>query len=281
MKAPNLEYQRPDSVDAAIDLLKGSDGLVKVLAGGQSLGPMLNFRVVAPSLLVDVSRLDELSGAELVNGDLVLGAAVRHAMIEDGKVPDVTNGLMAHVAGRIAYRAVRNRGTIGGSFAHADPAGDWAPVLMALDAAAVLRSQSSARDVAAGEFVVGPLTTVLAADEIVCSLRIPKLFGDARWGHCKLCIKPSEFAEALAVVVIDPKRELAHAVVTSPRHQPVYLPETEALIKNQPAWSADLASDIKAAAAADLAKHGLVGDDAYELQLHKVAVARAAEGALA
>ena len=281
MKAPNLEYQRPASVEAAIDFLKGSDGLVKVMAGGQSLGPMLNFRIVAPSLLVDVSRLGELSGAEQINGDLSIGAAVRHAMIEDGKIPDVTNGLMTHVAGRIAYRAVRNRGTIGGSLAHADPAGDWAPVLMALDAVAMVRGQSASREVPAGEFIIGPLTTVLEADEVVCSLRIPGLSNDARWGHYKLCTKPGEFAEALAVVVIDENRSIAHAVVTSPRHRPVYLLETEALIKARPTWSADTADAIKDAVTRDLTSHGLVGDDAYDLQLHKVAVARAAEGALA
>ena len=277
MKAPELDYRRPATLAQALDLLDGGDS-IRLLAGGQSLGPMLNFRLVAPALLVDVSRLEELAGAARAGADLVLGAAVRHAEIEDGKVPDVSRGLMTHAARGIAYRAVRNRGTIGGSLAHADPAGDWAPVLMALDAVAAVRSRAGERRIPIAQLITGPLTTALAGDEILCSLRVPALSAAARWGHCKLCLKPGEFAQALAVVVADGRR--ARAVVTGPAHPPVHLARCEDLIGAGGGWSPELDARLRDAAGEELGEGGLV-DDGYALQLHKVALARAARQALA
>ena len=276
MKAPDFDYRRPATLDAALELL-GEGESARLLAGGQSLCPMLNYRMASPALLVDVSRLAELAGARLEDGDLVVGACVRHAEIEDGRIADATAGLLPRAAGGIAYRAVRNRGTIGGSLAHADPAGDWAPVLMALDAVALLASRSGRREVPLASFITGPLATVLAGGEILCRLRIPGLSPAARWGHCKLCLKPGEFAQALAVVVVDGAR--LRAVVASPRHPPVYLPRVEALIGESGGWSQGLAESVRDAVARDLGERGLA-DDAYELQLRKVAVARAAAEAL-
>ena len=112
----------------------------KIIAGGQSLGPMLNLRLVEPQLIVDITGLAELKQVERRGDELVLGACVTHADIEDGRIPDVTRGAMQGVAANIAYRAVRNRGTVGGSLSHADPAADWVSALSALGAKLTLRS---------------------------------------------------------------------------------------------------------------------------------------------
>ena len=119
-------------------------GAAKIMAGGQSLGPMLNLRLVQPDLIIDITGLAELKHAERSGDELVIGACVTHGDIEDGRIPDVTRDAMRRVAGGIAYRAVRNRGTIGGSLSHADPAADWVSALPALGARIRLRSPSRA-----------------------------------------------------------------------------------------------------------------------------------------
>ena len=125
MKPVAFEYERATTLAEAADLLGHGDGFAKVLAGGQSLGPMLNLRLAQPDVLVDITSIPELTAVTDGRDAFEIGACVTHADIEDGRVADHTNGLLRHVAGRIAYRAVRNRGTIGGSIAHADPAADW------------------------------------------------------------------------------------------------------------------------------------------------------------
>ena len=154
MKAAAFEHARPASVAEAISLLAGEAG-ARVLAGGQSLGPMLNLRLAQPRLLVQVNRLPELNGVAADADAVTIGACVTHAAIADGLVPDIGGGVLAQVAETIAYRAVRNRGTIGGSLCHADPAADWVTVLMALDAMVLLQGPDGARELRASEFIHG------------------------------------------------------------------------------------------------------------------------------
>ena len=146
---------------------------------------MLNLRLVEPQLIVDITGLAELKQAERRGDELVLGACVTHADIEDGRVPDVTRGAMQGVAGNIAYRAVRNRGTIGGSLSHADPAADWVSALSALGAKLTLRSLAGARTVAMEDFIVGALESALRAGEILEAIHVPALPASAHWGYVK------------------------------------------------------------------------------------------------
>ena len=125
-----------------------------------------------------------------------------HADIEDGRIPDVTRGAMQGVAGNIAYRAVRNRGTIGGSLCHADPAADWVTVLIALDASVLLQGPDGARRLHAADFNQGAFRTALQAGELLRDIRIPRLSGDARWAYEKACRKPGDFAHAMAAVLL-------------------------------------------------------------------------------
>src|ERR1700690_4567609 len=132
MKAAAFAYDRPTDVKAALALMARADGTAKIIAGGQSLGPMLNLRLVQPDLIVDIAGLAELRQAERSGDELVIGACITHGDIEDGGIADVKWGAMQRVAGAIPYAAVRNRGTIGGSLGHADPAADWVSALPAL-----------------------------------------------------------------------------------------------------------------------------------------------------
>jgi carbon-monoxide dehydrogenase medium subunit len=229
MKAAAFGYERPTDVKAALGLMARTDGMAKIIAGGQSLGPMLNLRLVEPDLIIDISGLSELKWAERRGDELVLGACVTHGDIEDGRVPDVTRGAMQRVAGDIAYRAVRNRGTIGGSLSHADPAADWVSALSALGAKVTLRSVAGARDLLIEEFVTGALESALRSGEIVEAVRVPVMAPSARWGYVKACRKIGEFAHAIAAVLIDPERATARVVIGALDAAPLVLSDAAAL----------------------------------------------------
>jgi aerobic carbon-monoxide dehydrogenase medium subunit len=213
MKAAPFAYERPSSLDAAIALMAEAKGTTKIMAGGQSLGPMLNLRLVQPDLIIDLTGLAELKQAERNGDELVIGACVTHGDIEDGRIPDVTRHAMQRVASGIAYRAVRNRGTIGGSLSHADPAADWVSALPALGARIRLRSPAGHRDLAMEDFMTGALETALQANELVESVRVPIMRASARWSYAKACRKPGEFAHAIAAVMIDPETATGRVVI--------------------------------------------------------------------
>jgi aerobic carbon-monoxide dehydrogenase medium subunit len=202
MKPAPFEHARPASLADAISLLAARAGSARVLAGGQSMGPMLNLRLAQPRLLVQVDRLSELAGVAADANAVTIGACVTHAAIADGLVPDIGGNVLARVADNIAYRAVRNRGTIGGSLCHADPAADWVTVLIALDAVAELHGPGGPRSMRVAEFVQGAFRTALLPGEILRAVRVPRLPDDARWGYVKACRKPGDFAHAMTAVLL-------------------------------------------------------------------------------
>ena len=260
MKPAPFAYEKPHTLDAALRLLAGGGDGAKLIAGGQSLGPILNFRLAQPELLIDVRGLPEL-GLVREEADVVfLGAATTHAAIEDGRVPDPTRGLLPAVARTIAYRAVRNRGTLGGSLAHADPAADWVNVMALLDAEIVAQGPRGERRIRAAGFVRGPLTTALGADEIITGVRVPRLSARARWGHYKFNRKPGEFAEAIGGMVHDPERGVARALVGATGDAPHVVADASGL--EEPGMRA-------AVAGAGFAP------GTYEHQVHLVALKRA------
>jgi aerobic carbon-monoxide dehydrogenase medium subunit len=229
MKAAPFAYERPSSLDAAIALMAEAKGTTKIMAGGQSLGPMLNLRLVQPDLIIDLTGLAELKQAERSGDELVIGACVTHGDIEDGRIPDVTRHAMQRVASGIAYRAVRNRGTIGGSLSHADPAADWVSALPALGARVRLRSPAGHRDLAIEDFMTGALETALQANELVESVRIPIMRASARWSYAKACRKPGEFAHAIAAVMIDPETATGRVVIGAIDAPPIVLTDASLL----------------------------------------------------
>jgi carbon-monoxide dehydrogenase medium subunit len=229
MKAAAFAYERPSDLNAALSLIARIGGTNMIIAGGQSLGPMLNLRLVEPDVIVDIAGLCELKQAERSGDELVIGACITHGDIEDGRIPDVTRGAMQRIAGAIAYRAVRNRGTIGGSLSHADPAADWVSALSALRAKVTLRSLAGVRYLAIEEFVIGALESALQPGEIVEAVRVPVMTPSARWGYFKACRKNGEFAQAIGAVLIDLEQATARAVIGAVEAAPIVLGDAAAL----------------------------------------------------
>jgi len=233
MKPVRFDYARPRNLADAVGLLATERGITKVMAGGQSLGPMLNLRLVEPDLIVDIATLAELRGASIEKNELVLGACVTHADIEDGRVPDLTNGAAARIAGAIAYRAVRNRGTIGGSLVHADPAADWVTALMTLGAEVELASRTGRRRVGLADFVVGALEVALQPGELVVAVRIPATPPHALFGYVKHCRKVGEFAHAIGSVLLDPVTGEGRATIGAIEAPPIVFADARPLFGGQ------------------------------------------------
>jgi aerobic carbon-monoxide dehydrogenase medium subunit len=278
MKAAAFAYERPTDLSAALALVARADVTAKIIAGGQSLGPMLNLRLVEPDLVIDISGLSELKFAERRGNELVIGACVTHGDIEDGRIPDVTRGAMQRVASAIAYRAVRNRGTIGGSLSHADPAADWVAALSALGAKVTLRSALGARDLLVGEFVTGALESALRADEILEAVRVPAMAASARWGYVKACRKSGDFAHAMAAVLIDPEYATARAVIGALDAAPIVLRDAAELFGGRITGDFKQQFDARVADAI-LAKAGVA--NAADRHIHVTVLRRAINEAAA
>jgi aerobic carbon-monoxide dehydrogenase medium subunit len=265
MKAAAFDYEKPLSCDEAVRLVAASDGLGKFVAGSQSLGPMMNLRFAQPELLVDVRGIAALRACRDEGAFGVLGAGITHAQIEDRAVDDYTQGLMACVARGIAYRAVRNRGTLGGSLAHADPAADWINVMSGLDADFLVTGAQGERVVKSADWMSGAFTTALEPDDVLTGVRVRKLSASARWSYYKFNRKPGEFAEAIALFIDDAAAGVCRAVIGALDGPPHVIANARALVDD--------------ATAAALEPHLLdagLEPGSYEYQVHRVALERAA-----
>jgi carbon-monoxide dehydrogenase medium subunit len=271
MKAPAVDYVRPQSLTEAVGLLARGRDEAQVIAGGQSLVAMMNLRVASPGLLIDIARLPELRMVGDHADAVTIGACVTHAAIEDGRAVDPSRGLMPRVASTLAYRAIRTQGTIGGSLALADPAAEWPAVLAALDADVVLCRLSGRRLLKCADFITGIFQTRLASDEIIENIRIPKLSDEARCGYLKLCRKSGEFATALAVVVTDPGRGYSRVVSGAANGAPLVLDDTSRLVaegRRDP-------EALRSAIGGDLDRASDRHFDDFQCNLHAVAAMRA------
>jgi len=199
MLPSRFEYHRPDSLEEALELLSQYGDEAKVLAGGQSLIPVMKLRLAAPAHLVDIGRLgiDQIVEAD---GRLTVGALARHRDLERSDVLKARYPVMAAAAPLISDPIVRNLGTIGGSLCHADPAGDWGSVMLALEASVVLRSARGEREVAMPEFLVDTFTTALEPDEILTEVRIPQPAGSSSGTYLKMERKVGDFATVAAAI---------------------------------------------------------------------------------
>nr|WP_314623350.1 FAD binding domain-containing protein [uncultured Noviherbaspirillum sp.] len=281
MKAAPFAYQRAGSLADALRACGNAAAGAKVMGGGQSMGPMLNMRLVRAAILVDVSGAQDMAQVEQRNGSLFIGGALTHSAIEDGAL-DAALGeasaplarMLRYVAGTIAYRAIRNRGTLAGSLAHADPAADWVLAMAALDAQLQCVAASGTRQVPATQFMSGAFTTSLAEGELLAAVLVPLYSADMRWGYYKFCRKTGEFAEASCAVVLDPQRGVARIVIGA--------------LDGAPASLAGLAAQVAAhglAALTDTAVNQAVAQaahskDVLDRRLIEAAVKRAVRQAL-
>lgn len=270
MKSAPFDYARPKTVAEASALLAQEGVNTAAIAGGQSLVPMLNLRVAQIDLLVDLSRLDELKVVKETPDTLQIGALTSHAAIEDGTIPDCSNGLMRRVAGTISYRAVRNHGTIGGGVALADPAADWPGCLMALGATVRIAGCNGTRSEPVADFVQGVYATSLTPGEIVLGFDIPRSDGPLRWGFAKVVRKSGAFANSIAYVTARGKDRPVSVVLAAAGPRPVSLDGTARHIAER----RDGEDGLRTAIAADLQTR-LPELDAYQIRLHTSTVMRA------
>ncbi|HWK66736.1 MAG TPA: FAD binding domain-containing protein [Rhizobiaceae bacterium] len=276
MKPVNFDYVRPKDVEAAAALIAHDGHSAKILAGGQSLGPMLNMRLVQPDLVIDITGIEELRQVREEDDCVIAGACVTHADFEDRRVPDVTHGALPSVARGIAYRAVRNRGTIGGSLTHADPSADWISILSTIGASVTLAGPQGSRTVPVEAYILGALEADIRPGEILVSVTIPRLGRGARWGYYKSCRKTGEFAHAIGAFLADPERGISRAVIGATESRPIVVADARQIIGD--GKTANLAAAFDAAAADRAVEAGGLNDP-IERQTHVVALKRAIERA--
>ena len=201
MFAAEFEYRKAGSIADAVRLLLENPG-AKLLAGGHSLIPLMRFRLARPEVVIDIGGIDGLRSIRISNGAINIGSLTTHAEIAASAEVQQANGLLAEAAGGIGDPAVRNRGTIGGNLAHADPASDWATVLTALGATVSVQGPSGSRTVAAGDFVEDAFATVLAEDELITTVSVPALAANQRAEYAKMAHPASFYAVVGGAVVV-------------------------------------------------------------------------------
>ena len=202
MKPPSFEYLAATSIDQAVAALAAGQGDAKIIAGGQSLMPMLNFRLLAPAMLIDINRVPGLAFIEAEGDGLRIGALTRHHALETSDLVRSRFPVLSEAMAHVAHLAIRNRGTIGGSLCHADPAAELPMMAMLLDATIIVAGCEKPREIAAREFFAGALTTVLAEDELVTEIRLPGLPRQTGWGFEEIAQRTGDFAIAAAAATL-------------------------------------------------------------------------------
>jgi aerobic carbon-monoxide dehydrogenase medium subunit len=278
MKPPRFGYHDPDRLDDALDLLAYFQEDSKVLAGGQSLMPLLNLRLARPGHLIDINRIGALRGIEAADGIVRIGAMTRHADVEASDLVHDLTPLLSHAVPHIGHAAIRNRGTLGGSLAHADPSAELPAVMTALDATVTLATRVGERRVPASEFFVMPLTTVAAADELLIAIEIPAQSPDAGTAVEELARRRGDFAivGVAAVVELDDSAQVSSTRIvtfgTGPR--PVRHTGCEQLVTGRQVSDAVL-DELRRIAAAEVAPSGdRHGSTAYRKTVTGVMVER-------
>ena len=198
-----FDYRAPATLDEALDILRQSGDEAKVLAGGQSLIPLLKLRLATPSLVVDIGRIAGMEGIGRDDGTLRIAARTRHVDVESARDLRGSLDVLLDAAPQISDPLIRNMGTIGGSICHADPAGDWGAVMLALDAELVAQSAGATRRIPISSFFEGPFTTTLHADEVLTEIDIPMPVGGAGGTYLKLERKVGDFATVGVAVHIE------------------------------------------------------------------------------
>lgn len=233
MKPPPFEYLSVDSVQAATAALAGANGDGKLLAGGQSLMPMLNFRLLRPSVLIDINRIPGLAYIRDEGDRIRIGALTRHRMIETSDLVARQLPVLSEAMAHVAHLAIRNRGTIGGSLSHADPAAELPMMSMLLDAKLELASAEGRRTLNASEFFIGALTTDLSDAEMLVSVSFPKVPPSAGWAFEEVARRSGDFALACVAICLERSGDRVSHVrigMMGVGETPMRATETEALL---------------------------------------------------
>jgi carbon-monoxide dehydrogenase medium subunit len=254
MKLPAFEYACPTTINEAVALLASHDGEAKALAGGQSLVPMMAFRIAQPSLLVDLRKLPGLKEIKIGPDGVRLGALVRWRDILDDKRLATAHPLLREAVSNVAHYQIRNRGTVGGSCAHADPASEMPGIAVTCEATFSVVGKSGARTIKAAGFFEGALTTALTPDEIITEIHLPAWPAARRWGFLEFARRRGDFAMAGIALYYDVqggKAANAHVGVIGVGDRARRLPRAEAALNGQTVDEA-LAAKVGEAAAAEV-----------------------------
>lgn len=285
MKPPPFRWARPRSIAECLALLSDLGDDAKIIAGGQSLMPLLALRMAEPAVLIDIDRLDELDHVSARGSDTYLGALVRHRRLAADPAVAGCCKLLPVAARNIGHTAIRNRGTLGGSLAHADPSAELPALMILLRATLVCLSAGGVRHVPAAEFFTGPYSTALAPDELVAAVRLPRPAPGSRYGFCEVAARPGDFARAGAACVLrlDPAgvirdfRAVLFAVSPAPADLSGLTSGVTGMASAAVDWPA-VAAELGSAATGPLAPGpgpGGPGDPAYTLRLARTVAQRA------
>ena len=251
MKPPPFSYARAGSVEEAVSCLAERPGEARLLAGGQSLVPMLNFRLVHPSLVVDINHIPGLAEIEEPSdGRVRMGALVRHRRIETSRVVLARFPVLRAAVGRVAHLAVRNRGTLGGSLAHADPAAELPMMAVLLDAEIAVTGPAGARRLMARDFFRSALTTALDDTEMVTHVEFPPLPAGTGWGFEEVARRAGDFAlaaVAATLTVAGGRVREVRLAVTGAHERPIRIDRAEALMTGEPLGDESIRAAAKAA----------------------------------
>ncbi len=286
MKPAPFAWCAPATLDEALDLLAGHADAARILAGGQTLGPLLNMRLATPSILIDINGIGELAGLHPDLAGLTIGALTRQSTLEDDPALAALQPLIAMAIPHIAHRAVRNRGTVGGSLAHADPAAEWPALVTLLGAQLLARSKSRGmRLIGADEFFITHLTTALAPDELLCEVRVPPSPPGAGYAVLEFARRHGDFAVAGAMVRLTSD---AGGKLTDPRlvlfgtgRRALRARRAEAMLAGASAGTALFAAAAATAATEIDPYDDLHASAEYRRHLAEVLASRALEEALA
>ena len=284
MKLPPFEYACPTTIAEAVTLLAAHGGEAKPLAGGQSLVPMLAFRVAAPTLLVDLRKLGELRRIKIGDDGITLGAMVRWRDILDEARLKTAHPLLVAAVEHVAHYQIRNRGTVGGSMAHADPAAELPGVAITCEAKIAAVGKAGARVIEAADFFHGPLTTALKPDEIITEIRLPAWPAQRRFGFAEFSRRRGDFAMAAAALFYDEeagRANNAHVGAIGVADRPLRLAAVEAVINGSAIDEATIAKAEAAAAASVDPPSDIHASGAYRKALIGVMVERALRSAAA
>ena len=284
MKLPPFAYACPTTIPEAVALLASHDGEAKPLAGGQSLVPMLAFRVASPSLLVDLRKLGELRQIKITADGVTLGAMVRWREILDDERLRTAHPLLVAAVEHVAHYQIRNRGTAGGSIAHADPAAEMPGIAVTCEAQISVIGKSGPRVIGAADFFEGPLMTALKSDEIITEIRLPAWPAHRRFGFQEFARRRGDFAMAAAMLFYDEeggKVRNAHVGAIGVADRPLRLHAVERVLNGSTIDEATITKAEAAASAAVDPHDDIHASGAYRKALIGVMVERALRDAAA
>ena len=235
MKPASFDYHAPETLAPALDLLAKYGDTARPLAGGQSLVPLMNFRLLRPSHLVDLNGVRELNYLRVENGELKIGAMTRQRRLERSSDGAEQWPLLREATSYIGHIQVRNRGTVGGSLAHAFPSAELPVAMVALGASFVLRRKNSERTARAEDFFLSHMTTVLQADELLVEIRVPALPPDTGWSSREVSRRHGDFALAgvASLVTLDAAGMMTRARLTLTGETPIRAVKAEELVLGQ------------------------------------------------